>query len=181
MVQRPGATNTEASLPKPAQRGRTSTSKTNSIPSEQGLYKRLMQKTVRIPESGCWIFMGAIKPGGYGDIWKDKKVVGAHRASYQIFVGSIPDGFDVCHTCDVRCCINPDHLFVGTRKDNMIDCRKKERTATAMARLTPAQVNEIRNSKEKNSALAIKFSCGQNTISRIKKGQAYVMSRLSKM
>jgi hypothetical protein len=156
-------------------------SKTNSILSDQGLYKRLMQKTVRIPESGCWIFMGAIKSGGYGDIWKDKKVVGAHRASYQLFVESIPDGFDVCHTCDVRCCINPDHLFVGTRKDNMIDCRNKERIATVRAKLTPSQVNEIKNSSEQNHKLAIKFSCSQNIISRIKKGQTYVMSRLSKV
>ena len=156
-------------------------SNNNCIIFDEGLYKRLMQKTVRIPESGCWIFMGAIKSNGYGDIWKDKKVTGAHRASYQLFVGEIPDGYDVCHTCDVRCCINPNHLFIGTRKDNMVDCRKKERIATIMAKLTPAEVNEIRNSSDKNVNLAIKFSCSQNTVSRIKRGKAYVMSRLSKM
>lgn len=156
-------------------------SETNSIPVDQGLYKRLMTKTVRIPESGCWIFLGAIKPNGYGDIWMNGKVVGAHRASYKLFVGSIPNGFDVCHTCDVRCCINPDHLFTGTRQDNMKDCRKKERTAASRARLSPSQVQEIRNSKEKNHLLAKMFFCSQNTISRIKKGQAYVMSRLSKV
>lgn len=138
-----------------------------------GLYQRLMDKTVRITESGCWIFMGAIKTGGYGDIWRAGRVVGAHKASYELFVGDVPDGMDVCHICDVRCCINPHHLFVGTRKDNMQDCRTKGRVASPGRKLSSDQVTEIRNSVERVSVIARRMGVTQNIVSRARKGITY--------
>lgn len=144
----------------------------NSIVNH-GLYKRLMDKTVRITESGCWIFMGAIKSNGYGDIWRAGKVVGAHKASYEMFVGPVPDGLDVCHICDVRCCINPSHLFVGTRKENMQDCKSKGRIAASSSKLTAADVDEIRASTERNCEIARRLGFSQNIVSRVRKGTHY--------
>ena len=54
-----------------------------------------------------------------------KKINGAHRVSYEIFKGKIPEGLFVCHSCDVKRCVNPDHLWVGTQQDNMMDHLKK--------------------------------------------------------
>lgn len=71
----------------------------------------------------CWLFTGRIEKSGYGR----KGGVSAHRLSYQTFVGKIPKGKFVLHKCDVRNCINPNHLYLGTSKDNMRDCLERGR------------------------------------------------------
>lgn len=81
----------------------------------------------RVPESGCWIWMGALRDG-YGRIrMPQAPITSAHRLSYQMRNGEIPNGLCVLHRCDVRCCVNPDHLFVGDRRDNTQDAFKKGR------------------------------------------------------
>ncbi len=75
----------------------------------------------------CWIWQGASKGNGYGNVRLGTKNITAHRHAYILFVGDVPDDMDVCHTCDNRFCVNPDHLFVGSRKDNMVDCSEKGR------------------------------------------------------
>jgi HNH endonuclease len=78
------------------------------------------------PMSGCWIW---IKAGqyGYGYMILNKKKIRAHRLSWIIHNGDIPEGLLVCHKCDVKCCVNPNHLFLGTGDDNMQDMIKKNR------------------------------------------------------
>ena len=89
------------------------------------------KKFVPVTESGCWIWLGASN-GRYGIIWNPrngKKYTMAHRVSYEMHKGQIPDEMLVCHTCDVGLCVNPDHLFLGTQVDNMQDMISKGRKA----------------------------------------------------
>lgn len=103
-----------------------------SGPKPKPLIDRLMAKIEVDPKTGCWIWNGATHAGGYGHILvgsrtTGRRMVGAHRVSYELAKGEVPDGHDICHRCDTPACVNPDHLFAGTRKDNMTDMVSKGR------------------------------------------------------
>ena len=113
------------------------------------------------PNTGCWIWTGsarAVKPGylQYGELVLQKnyeqKHFLAHRISWMLRKGEIPDGMDVLHRCDVPLCVNPDHLFLGTQKDNVTDMIQKGRKFVARgeragsAKLKEHEVIEILNS-----------------------------------
>lgn len=96
----------------------------------KGAVARFEAKYIPEPNSGCWLWLGPVKIGrrqGYGQFTLEGKTVGAHRAAWRLFRGTIPDGLFVCHKCDVRTCVNPDHLFLGTHVDNMVDMESKGR------------------------------------------------------
>ena len=84
----------------------------------------------------CWEWIGAINSGGYGSFYKGidnkgkKKIVSAPRISWEIHFGEIPNGLHVLHRCDVRLCVNPLHLFLGTNLDNQRDKASKGRGRT---------------------------------------------------
>lgn len=123
--------------------------------------ERILEKVEAITETGCWIFTGSINKQGYGsignDAWLGKKIVSVHRKTYEHFNGDIPEGMFVCHKCDVPSCCNPNHLFIGTAKENSQDAVKKNRVAkghrNSRAKLTNEQVELIRKTKEQKGNL----------------------------
>ena len=100
---------------------------------EASLRKRFEAKFVPVTESGCWLWLGAWSWNGYGYIEYRKKKLRAHRVSWELHRGAIAGGLHVCHQCDVPACVNPDHLFLGTRGDNMLDCHRKGRSPVSKA------------------------------------------------
>jgi hypothetical protein len=97
----------------------------------------------------CWEWQASRTKKGYGSFGiTSRKVVGAHRIAWELTNGSIPEGLEVLHSCDNPPCCNPAHLFLGTKKDNRIDCVNKNRQAVGErqgnSKLTASQVIEIR-------------------------------------
>lgn len=99
--------------------------------------KRLEFYSTPEPNTGCWLWIGSnrgFKNHQYGVLNIKGKSYSAHRLSYQEYKGEIPKGYDVMHKCDTPACINPDHLSVGTRKQNMHDCINKNRNLWMLKR-----------------------------------------------
>lgn len=91
---------------------------------------RFAQKYEVNPVTGCWEWQACTNNIGYGFIRDSGKMRTAHRVSYELFKGLIPAGKIVCHTCDNPKCVNPDHLWIGTNKDNYDDMVRKGRAKT---------------------------------------------------
>lgn len=105
------------------------------IENKNNVYQRLIRHMAINKTSGCWEWVGS-KRNGYGRIIVGSRTDGtrrsmsAHRVSYELKYGEIPEGMEVCHKCDNPCCVNPDHLFLGTRQDNIDDRERKGRNVT---------------------------------------------------
>jgi hypothetical protein len=141
----------------------------------KSLRERLLKRFQIVP-SGCWEYTGGINNKGYGRIKDDFKNLLAHRVSYEIFIGEIQEDFCVCHKCDNRKCINPAHLFLGTKADNNKDRHDKGRSAdhsgekNGRAKLSAADIKMIIELREKGltyKQISQKFPVNVQTIGKV--------------
>lgn len=89
---------------------------------------RFWEKVARADSSACWAWNGSRVGRGYGQFWDGDRLIVAHRWLYEHLNGPVPGDIDICHSCDNPSCCNPDHLFAGSRAENMQDCSRKGRT-----------------------------------------------------
>lgn len=159
------------------------------------LLERFEKKFIPEPISGCWLWIGGISNTGYGMIGiNGKRTKAAHRISWEIYRGHIPPDLWVLHKCDVRCCVNPDHLYLGTAKNNVHDLMKRGNPRFEIrknitpeielkrignlprgamhhrsgARLSEDQVRAIFLTSGPQRAIAARFGVCQQTVSLIK-------------
>jgi hypothetical protein len=133
-------------------------------------------------ETGCWEWDGTIRTG-YGRYYYKGKWMTAHRVSWELHNGPIPDGLLVLHKCDNKPCVNPDHLFVGTQRDNVRDMWKKQRakvlkgSKSPNSKLTEKTAIEIRNLYEEGGTsyakLARKFNVSAKLVELVIKRQVW--------
>lgn len=137
--------------------------------------KRFIEKIDASQLWGCWLWTATKNEDGYGQFKLDGQMRRAHKVSYELFVGPIPEGLDVLHKCDNRGCVNPNHLEVGTHGDNMRQMAERGRSAKGeghgSAKLTEDQVLEIRGRYAAGGvsqrALAAEYGVSHTTIRRV--------------
>jgi hypothetical protein len=140
----------------------------NTISDFESLFER---------KDGCWNWSGSVWKTGYGRFHYQDKSCKAHRLSWMFYVGRVADDVCVLHKCDNRLCVNPDHLFLGSRKDNNLDKTAKGRQSKGglvnTAKLTPEQVVELRNSDSPTIVLASKFGVTKDHVNKIKRREIW--------
>ena len=121
---------------------------------------------------GCWLWQGAVTSDGYGGFYSQGKITAAHRVSWQILHGELKPfadtGICVLHKCDTPLCVNPAHLFLGTKQQNSNDMTAKRRQKSI---LTVEDVRFIRRDKMSTKLLAKKFGVSSTTINDARRGR----------
>lgn len=146
--------------------------------------KRFMVKVDKGDSSSCWLWHGCLNNKGYGTVTRrrhgKKRNYLAHRYSYELRNGPVPDGLCVLHKCDIPRCVNPDHLFLGTQADNIKDCVAKGRSPRGeqhgRAKLSDADVISILmfiNLGAKQRDISEAFGVSRSIVSDIKCGRTY--------
>lgn len=133
---------------------------------------------IRIPITGCWLWEGGAQQHGYGKFTVKGKPRWAHRVAWELYKGPIPKGLSVLHKCDVPACVNPDHLFLGTAKDNVHDAIAKKRMNYFLNRkrgedngnskLTKEKVLAILADERSHFKIAIAHGLHRDTVMKIK-------------
>lgn len=149
---------------------------------------RFSDKYIPEPNSGCWLWIGALNDSGYGVIQMarprplgESAFVRAHRLSYEMHNGPITEELHVLHSCDLPCCVNPDHLFLGTDQDNSDDKMRKGRDRKdprrgithGMTRLSEDQVREIRACRDRLIDISEQYGISISHAHRIKTRQSW--------
>lgn len=136
-----------------------------------------------VDESGCWLWTASLNHRGYGQFAiKHGDVVRAHRYAWELANGPIPEGMHVLHRCDVRHCVKPEHLFLGTNADNQADMDAKARRsappqrcgeANNKTRLTEAEVREVREASGAVRDIGSDYGISGATVSNIKRRKTW--------
>ena len=154
------------------------------------LWDRFHDKFVPDPNSGCWLWTAAVKEFGYGVMGlghREDGIEKAHRVSYKLYKGDIPAGMNVLHSCDVACCVNPQHLRLGTLADNARDCVSRNRHKTPdnkgekakWAKLNAAKVIHIKKKEMTGVAYAKLYNVSKSSIYEIWRGKNWATIKLS--
>lgn len=147
------------------------------------LESRFWSKVERLGPDDCWPWKGTKCPRGYGTLKNVQHTkprnLKAHRASWLVQKGTIPDGLCVCHRCDNPSCVNPEHLFLGTHDDNMKDMAAKGRadppigSEHPVSRLEESDVEVILQDDRAYHVIAAQYGVHPTIIARIKTGQGW--------
>lgn len=134
--------------------------------------RRFQNHYVTEPNSGCWLWQSSFTRNGYGQFRIQRTTMRAHRLSWSMLNGPVPAGKMIRHKCDVRCCVNPNHLEPGTASENYWD-RARVGNLThgernGCAKLTEKQVRLIRSMPGKHRVIAAKFSISTSWVTRLK-------------
>jgi hypothetical protein len=146
---------------------------------EQPDLKRFLTKFEMLDGDRCWLWKACVYRDGYGMFTVNRSVLRAHRYAWTFFVGAIPDALHVLHRCDVRRCVNPGHLFLGTDADNTRDKRSKGRgvpgstTIMTLDRAIEIRARYVRGSVTQ-AQLARIYRLAPATISEIIRNDAWI-------
>jgi LysM repeat protein len=173
-----------------------------SVRARQSTTERLWSKITKAQDANsCWPWTGPVGTRGYGLLTVASKTKQAHRLVWEEQHGAISDGMVICHKCDNPNCCNPNHLFIGTQKDNLADCRAKGRfpagprhglalhperrargSKVSTAKLTERDIPEIYHAKVAGDsiyAIAERYGVSASTIHLVCKGKTWRHANLS--
>lgn len=131
------------------------------------------------PKGECWPWTASLQPEGYGQFRLGDRMVGAHRVAYELEVGPIPEGMDICHTCDFRPCVRPLHLFPGTKADNNHDMIAKGRhrpgrNISKVSRDTAKAIHTAYLVGATQRAIAVSVGLSPTHVGRILRGEVTI-------